>query len=119
LLGSNQVTKSTKHTIKDWGISLPFEILPKTLQDAIIVTSKLNIHYLWVDALCIIQDDTEDMAREISQMAQIYNSAMITIAASRAKTVDEGFLQVRDAGDPPHLIFELPYQTRESLDPSC
>jgi hypothetical protein len=109
--GGDQVIKSMKHTIKDWTVSLPFEILPKTLQDAIIVTSKLDIRYLWVDALCIIQDDAEDMAREISQMAQIYNSAMITIAASRAKTVNEGFLEVRDAGDPPHLIFELPYQT--------
>jgi hypothetical protein len=46
-------------------------------------------------------------------MAQIYNSAMITIVASRAKTVNEGFLQVRDVGDPPHLIFELPYQIRK------
>jgi hypothetical protein len=111
--GGDQVIKSTKLAMKDWRVSLPFEILPKTLQDAIVVTSKLKIHYIWVDALCIIQDDTEDMAREISQMARIYNSAMITIAASRAKTVNEGFLQVRDVGDPPSLIFELPYQTRK------
>jgi hypothetical protein len=109
--GGDQVIKTTKHTIKAWTVSLPFEILPKTIQDAIIVTSKLNILYLWVDALCIIQDDAEDMAREISQMAHIYYAAMITVAASRAKTVNEGFLQVRDAGNPPHLIFELPYQT--------
>ncbi|KAF4628515.1 hypothetical protein G7Y89_g9639 [Cudoniella acicularis] len=110
--GGDQVIKTTKLTIKDWGVSLPFEILPKTLQDAIIVTSKLNIRYLWVDALCIIQDDPEDMAQEMSQMARIYSSAVVTVAASRARTVNEGFLQVRDAGDPPHLMFELPYKTR-------
>jgi hypothetical protein len=99
--------------MKDWRVSLPFETLPKTFQDAVIVTSKLDICYLWVDALCIIQDDAEDTAREISQMARIYNSAMITIAASRAKTVNEGFLQVRNAADPLHLMFKLPYQTRK------
>ena len=111
--GGDQVIKTTKLTIKEWRNSLSFEILPKTLQDAIAVTSKLNTRYLWVDALCIIQDDAADMAKEISQMALIYNSALVTITASRARTVNEGFLQVRDAGDPPHLIFELPYETEK------
>jgi hypothetical protein len=34
----------------------PMDTLPKTLQDAILITRRLGFHYLWVDALCIIQE---------------------------------------------------------------
>ena len=82
-----------------------------TLRDAVVVAFKLDIHYLWVDILCIIQDDAVDMANEMSQVALIYSSALVTIAASSARTVDEGFLRMRDAGCPPHLMLELPCET--------
>jgi Heterokaryon incompatibility protein (HET) len=34
--------------------------LPKTFQDAVAITQMLNIRYLWIDSLCIIQDDVDD-----------------------------------------------------------
>ncbi|RYP08677.1 hypothetical protein DL765_008700 [Monosporascus sp. GIB2] len=69
--------------------------LPQTLQDAIIATRGLGLKYLWVDALCIIQDDEEDFSRELPHMAEIYNSAYVTISASTAATCHDGFLQPR------------------------
>lgn len=70
--------------------------LPKTLQDAITVTRKLGIPYLWIDSLCIIQDSDDDKAREITKMPQIYKGAITTISAAIARDCDEGFLQHRE-----------------------
>ena len=69
--------------------------LPKTIQDAIRVTRALHVRYLWVDALCIVQDDEEDKARAINAMGLIYKNATVTIAATAAAAVDQGFLHHR------------------------
>ncbi|KAI1105554.1 HET-domain-containing protein [Jackrogersella minutella] len=62
------------------GISL--ESFPKTFRDAVSVTRLLQCPYLWIDSLCIIQDDIEDWVREAPLMAVIYSKSYITIAAA-------------------------------------
>jgi hypothetical protein len=42
---------------------LPWALLPKTIQNAIIVTHELGLCYLWVIAICIVRDDEEKKAR--------------------------------------------------------
>jgi hypothetical protein len=61
-------------------IELP-EILPRTIRDAIEVTRAIDYRYLWVDSLCIIQDDEQDRDFQIAMMDQIYSNADLTIAA--------------------------------------
>lgn len=68
---------------------------PQTIQDAIITVRKLGIKYLWVDALCIIQDDEKDWKEEASRMGWIYANAYLTLAATSAKSSTEGFLSGR------------------------
>jgi hypothetical protein len=63
---------------------LDLNLLPKTYRDAITITRKLNIQYLWIDSLCIIQDDTTDWEREAANMALVYGHAYLTIAAASA-----------------------------------
>ncbi|KAL5316583.1 hypothetical protein ACEPPN_015632 [Leptodophora sp. 'Broadleaf-Isolate-01'] len=66
--------------------------LPATIQDAIRVTRALGLRYLWVDSLCIIQDDESDMMNQIQLMGMIYKNATVTIAAARSPDVRVGFL---------------------------
>lgn len=66
--------------------------LPQTLQDAVTVTRALGINYLWVDCLCILQNDARDKAHEIANMANIYKHATLTISASKAAGASKGFL---------------------------
>lgn len=66
--------------------------LPLTIQDAVIVTRQIGLKYLWVDALCIIQDSVEDKDAEIRRMAQIYMDSFLTICAASASSSDDGFL---------------------------
>ncbi|EIW87361.1 HET protein, partial [Coniophora puteana RWD-64-598 SS2] len=61
---------------------LPLSILPATISDAILLTRELGERYLWVDALCIVQDGPADKAVQISVMELIYGSAALTIFAA-------------------------------------
>lgn len=72
------------------GIQL--ESLQQSIQDAIVVTRKLGYRYLWVDALCIMQNCRNDQASEIGRMASIYKNAAITIVAATSLHADHGFL---------------------------
>ena len=59
------------------------------IQDAILVTHALGIDYIWVDALCILQDDKMDKSAQIAKMSQIYNNAVVTICALGAVGVHD------------------------------
>jgi hypothetical protein len=73
--------------------SLDMDQLPPTIRDAIITTRNLGLRYIWIDALCIIQDSEEDKLREIMRMKDIYAESAVTIVAATANRVSEGFLQ--------------------------
>ncbi|KAH6638800.1 heterokaryon incompatibility protein-domain-containing protein [Boeremia exigua] len=73
----------------------PCEQLPQILQDAIIMTKLLGFHYLWIDSICIVQDDKEDWAAEAANMADIYSNAHVVIAATGYSSATEGFIQPR------------------------
>ena len=71
--------------------------LPATFQDAIYVCRSLSIEYLWIDSLCIIQDDQDDWKKECALMGMVYQNACLTIAASRAEGDSSGFLGDRQS----------------------
>ncbi|KAK3392347.1 heterokaryon incompatibility protein-domain-containing protein [Sordaria brevicollis] len=72
---------------------ISFSDLPRTFQDTVVLTRKLGQRYLWIDSLCIIQDDAEDWANEASKMAKVYEQSYFTIAALSSADSSEG-LQV-------------------------
>jgi len=67
--------------------SLSEEYLPGTIADAVYLLPLLGLRYLWVDRLCIVQDDCEDVQVEISAMADIYAGSTITIVAANSSSV--------------------------------
>ncbi|KAG8166863.1 hypothetical protein KVR01_002552 [Diaporthe batatas] len=89
------------------------EQLDATIRDAIRVTRELGYLYLWIDALCIVQDDAESRNSEISRMGDIYENASITIVAARSSSVGEGFLTPRQAAgaSTPDKVFKVAYTT--------
>ena len=68
---------------------------PNTIREAVSITHSLALRYLWIDALCIIQDSDEDKVRQIGMMGQIYQNSYVTIVAACGKSVNEGFLHKR------------------------
>lgn len=71
--------------------------MAQTIRDAMWVAQKIGLKYLWVDALCILQDDGRDKEHEIARMGKYYGGATVTICAASASTAREGFLSKRDA----------------------
>ncbi|PSN73725.1 HET-domain-containing protein [Corynespora cassiicola Philippines] len=81
--------------IEKYRIGIRVGELPKTFQDAVQVTRSLGLQYLWIDSLCIIQDNPEDWDHESKLMEQVFSSAYLTIAATCADGTDDGFLKAR------------------------
>jgi Heterokaryon incompatibility protein (HET) len=90
--GASQPLVTTKDTFKERQQRLPLRDLPKTFQDAVLLARGLRIRYLWIDSLCIIQDDAKDWQREAAKMASVYYGAHINFAASSANGCYEGCL---------------------------
>jgi Heterokaryon incompatibility protein (HET) len=66
--------------------------LPKTYTDAIRVTRELEVQYLWIDSLCIIQDSEEDWRQESAIMDKVYSNTYCTIAAAASRDGDGGLI---------------------------
>ncbi|KAH7069955.1 heterokaryon incompatibility protein-domain-containing protein [Paraphoma chrysanthemicola] len=99
--GDGQKHVTTMHSYATYLDRIEVCTLPKSIQDAIHVTRKLGLRYLWVDALCIVQDAGEGKHHELGRMQYIYNNAYVVIIASIAASCDDGFLEARDFKRPP------------------
>jgi len=73
--------------------------LPKTFRDAVKVTRGLGIRFIWIDSLCIVQDDPVDWDRESKRMEEVFSSAYLTIVATCADNSRDGFLKGRHDRD--------------------
>ncbi|KAK4553610.1 hypothetical protein LTR86_009406 [Recurvomyces mirabilis] len=102
--GIQQYTVLTRNRLESVHTRFRIEELPQSIVDAIVVTQRLGLSHLWVDALCIAQDWDEDKVAEIGRMGQIYSKAVFTIHAAVATTCHEGFLHNRQ----PVKYFEYP-----------
>lgn len=71
--------------------------MPQTFKDALQVTRTLGYRYLWIDALYIIQDDSEDVSHEMARMGDIYRRSTLTIFATNGTDTDSSLFSRRDA----------------------
>ena len=83
---------TTTKTLPSLKKKIEYVGLPKTFQDAIFIARKLKVHYVWIDSVCIIQDDDEDWKREATTMGLVYERAYLTISASDSPGDHAGFL---------------------------
>lgn len=75
---------------------LPLQKFPQTFQDLAVVAHSLSIRYLWIDALCIMQDSAEDWEREAPTMRYVYANAACTVAATASDDPDGGLFRQRN-----------------------
>lgn len=75
------VMRTTKANLDAHKKLIALDELSETFKDAIRITRDLGYRYLWIDSLCIVQDDRDDWAREAQNMPDIYGASTLTIAA--------------------------------------
>ncbi|KAK3046763.1 hypothetical protein LTR09_011788 [Extremus antarcticus] len=109
--GPHQRGITTTHDVDARFETLEETELSRTVQDAIFVTRRLGYRYLWVDAICIIQDSRDDKHIELSRMNEIYRLAALTIVAANAHTSAEGFLADRQR---PPAATSIPFWASDS-----
>lgn len=80
--GGDQESKLTQKTIDLFRDELPWNRLTVLHRDVITLCRNLGIEYLWIDALCIIQDNRDDWVDQAAVMADIYENAHLTISAT-------------------------------------
>ncbi|CAK7240329.1 MAG: hypothetical protein STHCBS139747_001768 [Sporothrix thermara] len=63
---------------------ISWDELTQTFRDVVVLSRQLGVFYVWIDSLCIVQDDIQDWAHEAAQMASVYQHAYLTVAATSA-----------------------------------
>jgi len=97
--GGDKPIITERANLEDHIAGMPFSRFPKTFQDAVRITRKLGIRYLWIDSLCIIQDDQEDWEHEASRMAGIYRDSWLTLSGVCSTSPNSGIFRQDQAID--------------------
>ncbi|KAK3326704.1 heterokaryon incompatibility protein-domain-containing protein [Apodospora peruviana] len=88
--GGKLPLQTTRETLGQFSEAIPAELLPKTFSDALQIARELRIPHIWIDALCIVQDDNQEWQAEAVRMDSIYRGSQFTIAASQSKDSSGG-----------------------------
>ncbi|KAH7095139.1 heterokaryon incompatibility protein-domain-containing protein [Paraphoma chrysanthemicola] len=104
------------HDITRFKNSIPYNDMPKTFKHAVDCARNLNVRYLWIDSICIIQGKDGDFGDEAKRMEDVYSGAYCVIAASRAMDQRDGFLGARPQRQ--HVTFnpETPFYVCRTID---
>lgn len=106
--------KLLKSTIADYQTQIPLHTLSKTFKDTIQIAKVLGFSYLWIDSLCIIHVDDDDLRYEAGRMADVYGHSSLNIAATSAVDGSIGCLFPRDPIIPTALHVQIQGSNSES-----
>ncbi|KAI0397058.1 heterokaryon incompatibility protein-domain-containing protein, partial [Xylariaceae sp. FL0594] len=90
---------TTRANMRDRMAAIRVSAMPRTFRDAVAVARRLRFRYVWIDSLCIVQDDAADWAVEAADMSNVYSHCGLLLAAARGASDDAGFLQSRTQTD--------------------
>ncbi|KAL6802721.1 heterokaryon incompatibility domain-containing protein [Trichoderma sp. SZMC 28013] len=93
--GTGQNLCTTRSTLQKHKHGIKVSELPPTFRDAVNVARNLSVRYLWIDSLCIVQDDPLDWQIESAKMASIYRDAYFVLGAACGESDAQGFLHQR------------------------
>lgn len=125
----------TRATLASHKSHIPWPTLPKTFQEAILLSLTLNIRYLWIDALCVLQDDPSDTLHAALTLDSVFGNALLTLAATSSPDPSTGLfappcptfkVQATDAHgtlsrihvreQPPHYTFKAPFSASAHMN---
>jgi hypothetical protein len=116
--GEGPSMKLTTDTMNMLRNGIPLNKFDPTIQDAILVTRALEITYIWIDALCIIQDhNAKEWNEQASKMNEIYGGSTVTLVVASSNSVMNGFLKKRELQHIPILWYSNPAGDSTDIKP--
>ncbi len=109
--GTTPIIRTLNDNYEIYRKGIPFERLSKTFREAIHTAQKLGFRYLWIDSLCIKQDNEDDWKAEAATMCDVYQFAALTLTAAHASGGDIGCFAERDGLLQLPFFIELPRGT--------
>ncbi|KAH6854807.1 heterokaryon incompatibility protein [Chaetomium sp. MPI-CAGE-AT-0009] len=97
---ATDVLTTTTHNLQAHCQAVPLVAMPQTIRDAVTVCRALKLENLWVDSLCIIQDDPKDWLQQSSEMRDIYANSHLAVVAEEPASCKLGFLGEQQFGSP-------------------
>jgi len=98
---SLRLTRASKPQLSQPGVLKQLSLsLPRTITDAMLLTKSLGQRYLWVDSLCLVQNDPQDVQSGTAVMDLIYELSNLTIIAATGHNSEAGLPGVRDGSRP-------------------
>ncbi len=94
--GGYKGCRTLKENYQDRLRGIEFENVPAVFAHAVKVTRALGVRYLWIDALCIVQEDTGDWHKEAASMSDIYWNTVCRLAVTDSKNPTEGFFPPKE-----------------------
>src|SRR3569833_3379054 len=91
--GLQDMPKLTAENFELLHRSIALDSLPQAFRDTIHLAELLGVQYVWIDALCIIQDSPTDWDLESSRMPGVYANSYINIAAAASGDSSAGYLK--------------------------
>lgn len=88
--GNSTHLRTTTATLAKFTRDIPMELMPQTFVDAILIARALHIPHIWIDALCIVQDDNEEWQTEAANMSKIYQGSQLVITAAQSLDSSQG-----------------------------
>lgn len=115
--GEDKTLTTTTENIRTHMTDLRFTSLPKTYQDLMVIARALKVRHVWIDALCIIQDDAQDWLMETSKMCSVYENAYITVSADCSPGIHHGIFSEQTYATPTPVLSYMGgvVNVRESL----
>ncbi|KAK4493612.1 hypothetical protein PRZ48_015279 [Zasmidium cellare] len=93
--GTETFIKTTTSNVDAFHQELDEDLLPQSFKDAIKCARAIGVDHVWIDALCIVQDDLSDWQRESAKMRDIYGNAVLLVVADSAPNAAAGFVGAR------------------------
>ncbi|GAO18944.1 hypothetical protein UVI_02059260 [Ustilaginoidea virens] len=105
---THDVPRLTESTLTQLSNPNPLALLPLTFRDAFSVVKRLGLAHLWVDCLCVLQDDPNDRLADGNQTHNVFRNSFLSIAASGATSPSSGLFFNRDPALVAPTVFNFP-----------
>ena len=97
--GSSPQLQTIKQRLPEFSKGSSWGLLPKTFVDAISMARAWEIPYIWIDSLCIVQDDEQEWQSEAAHIGDIFLGIQLTISAAQSTDSSQGCFPFIEAGD--------------------